>query len=481
METLYENLLSPFVSLAENNSSYDFLTERHLQAIWFEQKYFRGLATTNDKKIHVLSPGIWNGEAGPDFQKAHLIIGGKELQGDIEIHLVDESWIQHGHHQDPRYNNTILHISLWPSLNPKPILKQNGEGITKAYLDPFLTIPHTRLARLIDLDLYPYKKFIGSGRCAQELFRSLPSEKIVTLFSSASHHRLTRKYLHLVAQTESKGLILAMGVAMALGYRHNTQSFLELFKELLTGNETNEESLFISSLGLCGFFDAYHEKNWKGSEIYQHYLSKWKTIETSKRYPLVLSQVRPYNHPVRRLAYLSKWIANKEWNIIEERLHSAWTSHFEICRTQKDWREFFAFLTNLIPSYVDPYWNHHYTFELLPKTNSLPLAGMDLKGEIVINTFLPIIYKRIQMGSESYKAELDAFDQLYSSLPAANTGKSKYLTHRFFGDTPKGALLKRRQAEQGAYQLHRDFCVHFEASCEGCPFVERFKEAMQLT
>ena len=100
-------------------------------------------------------------------------------------------------------------------------------------------------------------------------------------------------------------------------------------------------------------------------------------------------------------------------------------------------------------------------------------TGETLKREILVNTILPLLHEGVQERQDP--EELSAFDRLYRSLPAAQTGKGRYLVHRFFGDTPKGAILKKAEMEQGAYQIHRDFCLHYEASCEGCPFVQRVK------
>src|ERR1700761_5455772 len=71
--------------IAENVVPYPFLRERHLQAMWLEQKYFKNLTTTEGEAIIVLSPGIWNSEGGPDFLKAHLKIGHREIRGDVEL------------------------------------------------------------------------------------------------------------------------------------------------------------------------------------------------------------------------------------------------------------------------------------------------------------------------------------------------------------------------------------------------------------
>src|SRR4029079_8996852 len=132
----YSKLLMPFTSLvAEKKQTYSFLTERHVQAIWFEQKYFKGLKTSTGELIEVLSSGIWNVDAGPDFRKAHLKIGNSFFFGDIEIHLTDNEWQQHQHHIDARYNQVILHISFWNSRKPIKIQTANERKLLQAHLE----------------------------------------------------------------------------------------------------------------------------------------------------------------------------------------------------------------------------------------------------------------------------------------------------------------------------------------------------------
>ena len=65
--------------VAETKYPYETMTERHVQVMWYEQKYLKRMFTSEGEPIDVLSPGIWNGEAGPDFLKAHLVIGGEEV------------------------------------------------------------------------------------------------------------------------------------------------------------------------------------------------------------------------------------------------------------------------------------------------------------------------------------------------------------------------------------------------------------------
>ena len=113
-------------SCKEQAATYNLLTERHIQAMWLEQKYFKNLKTSDGHLIEVLSPGIWNAEAGPDFLKAHLRIDGAELLGDIELHLSDESWYNHNHHTDSAYDHVILHVGYWTPKKPVPIVTSKG-------------------------------------------------------------------------------------------------------------------------------------------------------------------------------------------------------------------------------------------------------------------------------------------------------------------------------------------------------------------
>jgi hypothetical protein len=140
---------------AEDLAKYNWITERHLQVIWLEQKYFANLVTHEGLAVQVISAGIWNSDAGPDFLKAHVIIGNKEYKGDIEIHLDPRSWYTHGHHTDERYSQVILHVSLWTPKRDHTVYNHFNEPISNIYLENSLTLPLNRLVSLIDLDLYP--------------------------------------------------------------------------------------------------------------------------------------------------------------------------------------------------------------------------------------------------------------------------------------------------------------------------------------
>lgn len=463
-------------SISESSSPYLFLSERHLQAIWFEQKYFKGLMTAEGQAIRVVSPGIWNAEAGPDFKKAYIMIGNKAYFGDVEIHLSDEGWTQHGHHLDARYNDVVLHLSLWLPRQQREICTKEGTSIPRTYLESCLTIPKGRLLQLIDLDLYPYKQFLGSGKCAHSLFKKMPEDRAETLFTKAASWRLTQKRQALQQRCTDPRLAMPVGMAMALGYKHNSEAFASLYQILYPHRHLSEGDLLALGLVVCGFFSSAFQMKWKESSFYQTLLQRHHTLEiVESRIPLDLAQVRPFNHPVRRIAYLVKLVQDNSISRLYQKMESHWSASWPLVKTKKEKRELRMELCALLPSYGDLYWNCHYTFEKEPQKMELPMIGTALKEEILINTFFPLLQEAVL--SNANDAETQAFNELCASLPAHPSRKAKYLSHRFFGETEKAALLGKNSAiQQGAYQLHRDFCVHYEASCEGCPFVDRYTQ-----
>ncbi|MBU6399268.1 MAG: DUF2851 family protein, partial [Verrucomicrobia bacterium] len=107
--------------------------ERLLQQIWHHQRLRRDHLTTLDgHRVRVLHPGFWNREAGPDFRGAILQLdNGPARSGDVEIDRQTGGWHGHRHHQNPDYDQVILHV-VWeaaarpdlplPTLALKPVL-----------------------------------------------------------------------------------------------------------------------------------------------------------------------------------------------------------------------------------------------------------------------------------------------------------------------------------------------------------------------
>jgi len=455
-------------------------SEKHLQALWLEQKYFLPLQTSEGLTIQVISPGMWNSEAGPDFLNAHIRIGNRDLRGDIELHLREEGWFQHGHHLNENYNRVILHVSLWPAAAKSAIKNKNGDPIPHISLLHYLAHSAAHLLKLIDLDLYPYTRFSGTGRCAEELFKTLSENEIKKALRAAAYWRLEKKYEYLSSQFENDPIQqMLSGIALALGYKHNAEQFIEIFRFLYPMRDYPFPSLLSIALGICSFFEKDKRRSWDNSEYYQNLSHHWGQHQTEVIHQanLRLDHIRPLNHPIRRLVYLVYLLQDPTIEHIWGKMVQTWKSGYESLQEDKPSFLMLQFL-DLIPNYQDSYWNTHYLFEQAEDNSSgqhLVLMGQNLKKKIIINTFLPLLYKQIKERKDAF--ELEQFDLFYSRFKSEPSSKKRYLHHRFFGSLRDESILNLSIMEQGAFQIHKDFCIHFEASCHGCPFVTRYFES----
>ena len=171
------------------------------------------------------------------------------------------------------------------------------------------------------------------------------------------------------------------------------------------------------------------------------------------------------------MALLAKLVADPQMRLLHKTVWNLWSSNWNNT-ARHQWKNLKDLLVGALPRYEDPYWERHYTFENKEQPKRITLLGDDLRLEILINVLLPFLYVHIK--ARGSNEEVQAFEDFYGSLPASKTKKTSYLGHRFFGETPKKLALLNADTQQGAYQIHRDFCVHYEASCQGCPFVERY-------
>ena len=82
------------------------------------------LRTQEGERIEVWFSGLRNPGAGPDFRRAVFRSErGRVVRGDVEVHLAATGWDAHGHGDDPRYRNVVLHVvarddRLTPVLRP---------------------------------------------------------------------------------------------------------------------------------------------------------------------------------------------------------------------------------------------------------------------------------------------------------------------------------------------------------------------------
>lgn len=71
------------------------------------------LTGVKNEEIVIIAPGKENRFDGPDITDATLFINGQYLHGEIECHLSEMDWLLHGHSNNERYLNIILHVLMF--------------------------------------------------------------------------------------------------------------------------------------------------------------------------------------------------------------------------------------------------------------------------------------------------------------------------------------------------------------------------------
>ncbi|MBC8207179.1 MAG: DUF2851 family protein [Kiritimatiellales bacterium] len=334
----YRQWVSPG-EVRESSSRYFPYTERHVQALWFDDSLRpTNLKTARGEPVIVENPGRWNLEAGPDFSGAVLRIGREKrrVAGDAEIHIFSNDWKNHSHHADPRYEGVRFHITWFPG-TPDESLFPPGTIHISLYDICLIDLES------IDVTAYPYqeprasKTFPMSGRgpegsgCQMSLhphvFPSIGNDPnhVIQCLENAGQERLRQKTQRMAWLISERGEAQALyeEIAAALGYKNNKTPFRNLAQSLpissLAQYGDDWETVYAVLLGLSGLLPKQPGAKWS-TESKNYFRSlwdcwwreehKWEETALLTRADWSFSGLRPLNHPVRRLCALAQWIVS---------------------------------------------------------------------------------------------------------------------------------------------------------------------------
>ncbi len=229
--------------------------ERDLQELWETQRFRRDALLTEDaRRVVVEFPGLRSVEGGPDFRGARLLIGGARLTGDVELHLTPSGWISHGHDEDGAYAGVILHVVL----RRDPFREPKGGPAPLLVLEPYLwaAAPPLAVEAQGDLDGLGEAWFAGRrARLLRQVERHGPDEAL---------HR---------------------EILVALGYKQNQAAMAELARRRAWADVAGKPAGEIEVLYRVAA-DALPPALWR------------------------LRNVRPANHPRRRLSGMARLVAS---------------------------------------------------------------------------------------------------------------------------------------------------------------------------
>jgi len=255
--------------------------ERLLQKIWQRGEFDATAARVADgRALKIVHPGKWNHLGGPDFAGARLMLDGRELTGDVELHLHAKDWAAHGHASDNAYNNVVLHVVLFPC----------AEAVTRGAGGR--EIPILCLLPLLHHGLEEYAADEAmeqlAGRPlhhAQEILGALGNQELNTLLGDHAALRWQSK-VHFARERIARlgwGGACHHAALEVLGYRFNRAPMLMAAS-------------------------AYPLDEWSGSRVdparvFEELGDRWS-----------LQGVRPLNHPRLRLRQYAGWCsARPDW------------------------------------------------------------------------------------------------------------------------------------------------------------------------
>jgi hypothetical protein len=450
-----------------------FLEERHappperlLQAIWHHQRLRRDqLKTIDGRPLAVFHPGFWNHTAGPDFRQAVVQIGSDApASGDVEVDLTPDGWRGHAHDRNPGFKHVVLHV-VWESgskSSPLPMLE---------------------LAPHLDSDIEELSFWLGTesargwpsellGHCHAPL-QHLSSDALEDLLRQAAKLRFQRKASEFRARARQAGWeqSLREGLLRALGYNQNTWAMQRLAElaPRLTLDGPGPFELQARLLGVSGLLPG--ELNVR-SRAARDYLKQvwelwWRERDAHSNWILPravwkLNGIRPANHPHRRIALASHWLAGDS---LIEQLDKWFTSDLSGAALVHS-------LLKILQVQNDEFWSSHWTLRSAPLARPQPLIGERRVTDLAVNVVLPWFWTRAAAGRNTLMQQA-AEARFFNWPPGEDNSLLRLAFERLFSEGKrKKTLLRTSAAQQGLMQIVRDFCDHSNAVCGNCLFPE---------
>lgn len=410
------------------------------------------------RSIEVVYPGRRTGLAGPDLCDAIVSVdGGPARRIDVEVHLHEAGWRQHGHDGDERYSGEILHL-VWTAAAPG------------AWSGP----PYILAPQWLDGSRPPVRRRLDpvGWPCWTEGQLPAAGAPLRAAVRAEGAQRHAERAAVLESEIEVLGPDQALYAAMlrALGFSANTQQFeavaaavpIELLSAL-SGPSLGERRVRVEAelLGAGGLLPSQ-----RGLAVAHPHLEALEVAWARGRprsAPAVkdwtLAAVRPLNWPVRRLAGAARLLsmAPEARRPLAERVAGqvAAVSANGRGRDLVRWFE-----VRVAP---DDFWSRHLDMGR-PAARPLPaLVGRGRSLELLVNAVLPFV---AALGGRTKRPELVAA----AGAVLAELGSVGWNRHtRYMAETLR---LERRGlgsalAQQGLLRIYRRWCR--DKHCAECP------------
>ena len=247
------------------------ITERHVQALWYDGTLRPPrLRTTDGTSVHVVDPGAWNVEAGPDFRHAVLEVGAERqrIVGDVEIHLHAADWRAHGHAADPDYARVVAHVT-WYAASPGRTQDGLRDRCLRICLGDFIRTRPDFSPDEIDLAAYPYARLPATPRPCEPLFARDP-DLLLAVLRQAGIRRLELKAQRLktvFARTQDRAQAFYAETLAAFGYKQNAVAFRRLADRLPWSELPATREAALASLSCVAEMVVARAVSWRRANV----------------------------------------------------------------------------------------------------------------------------------------------------------------------------------------------------------------------
>ena len=347
------------------------MTEDFLQYIWQHRLFLpEGKHTSEGERVEILQTGQRNTNAGPDFTDVRVQIGETLWAGCVEVHLRSSDWERHGHHNDPAYNNVVLHVVYQNDADvynaQRQLLPVMELHFDQRYFENYNRLILSKEAIVCQDDLSKIDEFTLAAwfeRLAIERLEQ-KAESIMKVFAATCNNWEETLYRQL---------------ARNFGFSLNALPFEALSKSLplntLLINKNNLRQIEALLFGQAGMLDdeikdEYYDEL---SKEYK-YLQKKYNLKPIDKFLWKFLRLRPINFPTIRIAQFAALFHQNE------HLFS------KIIETQSvdDLEEIFDLQAS-------DYWNSHYQFGKISPNRTKTFGQTSIRA-IIINTVVPFLF-----------------------------------------------------------------------------------------
>lgn len=409
------------------------------QYLWKQRMMGLRLVTVDGHIIEIISTGIHNRDAGPDFLGARLRIGSQEWAGNVEIHVKASDWHRHGHASDPAYENVILHVV---ALDDTRIMRPDGSEIPQM----LVTLPESFFRMFARLS-----EKIDCMKCEPWLTQ-VPDLQRTDWLATLAIERIQAKAARILDCVKSLNgdwnQATFVMLARALGFNLNGDPLDMLARALpLTiihrhsDNLIQIEALLFGQAGMLDtsrhIFDDYYQS--LGREYF--FLARKYGLRPMNPSVWKYARTRPRNFPHRRIAMLA----------------TALYGGFTLLADIRDHRDDMTDLRDLFRWMPGHYWETHSDFDT-PGPGAAPLSegAIDL---LMINFTAPLLY-----AYSAAHGDPDGADRAFAIWERLNPENNTYIR----GWQRAGIKPRDASDSQALLRLSKDYCD--AGRCLDCRF-----------